>query len=574
MNSSIRFWRGALLVLIAALVVFFWLAHLRLALDKEYSIDEFQYAHGAWLIAQGEMIYRDFFEHHFPLIHQLMAGVFLAAGDEDPNNLVYLRLLMLPVLTLTMLAAWRVNAAHGGPFSMVTALLVLTVPSLSMMAIEVRPDPLATALFLSALAVLYFPRLGRRRRGFLCGFLLVAALWGTLKVAHYGLIFPAALVADLVRRRQDPACRDYLLGHPGAFLAGCATAALPIAFYLTWTSSWQAWFEGCIRWSFVHQFHYPGHPWTRNFAQLLAQSFWLFPLAVVGVVSTLRARPAPSSPDWLLLASAVTTLASFAWQSAAYLYSLVPFTVVLCVFAGRGLVAAMRFLGSTRSTAGIFAAALLALIVAAELQRSRTGIDKLLTRSNAAQHALLGSVAALTRPHEPVLNIAGGQITRPSVHFFYFFEAVVRKLKHDVFAYELPRSMVDEGCVAYMPSERFGRLPEPLRRFLLDNFQPYSRELWFWGRHYRVPESGELAADFTAVRDGRYFVWPLAAPRQGEMVVGAEKLTAPVVELTAGTHRLSYRGEAPELFLIWLPADEQPFAPRPEMKPDIDGWGP
>lgn len=561
-----RWGRRALLLALGALVVYFWLAHLRLALDKRYSIDEFQYAHGAWLIAQGEVIYRDFFEHHHPLLHQLMAAVFLVAGDENPNNLIYLRLAMLPFLTLTLAAAWGVNARCSGPFGLVAALFVLMVPTFSLMAVEVRPDPLAFSLFLSAVAVLYAGRLDRRVRGAVAGFLLVAALWGTLKVVYYGLVFPAALAADLVALRRRRA--SFLLGHPWAFLAGAAAAALPIAVYLTWTSSWGAWFEWSIRWSFVHQAHYPGFFWTRNFTQLLAQSSWLFPLAVVGVSSTLRARPGEGSPDWLLLGAVATTLASFAWQTAAYLYSLIPFTVVLAVFAARGLVTAMRWAGGARGT-GVFVAALLALGAGVEVERSRAAIGKLLLDTNEAQHALLSRLEALTRPDEPVLEIAGGQITRPSVHFFYFFEAVVRQLERDVFAYELPRSMVEKGCIAYMPDARFGRLPEPLRRFLLDNYQPYDRELWFWGRRYRVPEAEELEAGFLAVRDGRYFVWPLAAAGTGELAIDGRPLAGPVFELAAGHHRVNYRGRAAELYLIWLPADGRPFEPHPELQPDL-----
>lgn len=556
-------------VAIGLLVIVFWLQHLELALDKHYNIDEYQYAHGAWRIAQGEVIYRDFFEHHFPLIHQLMAGVFLVVGDEDPGNLLWLRLFMLPFLTLTLIAAAGVNAWHCGRLSLMTPLMVLMVPTFSVMATEVRPDPLAFSLFLSALAVLYLDRLSGKWRGFLSGVLLVAATWGTLKVAYYGLIFPAAWVADLLAARQGR--REFLLGHPFGFMAGAAAGCLPIALYLTFTGSWGVWFEWCIQWSFVHQYHYPGFFWTRNFVPLLTQSFWLFPLAICGVVSTVRAEPSRTSPDWLLLGALVTTLGSFAWQSAAYLYSLVPFTVLLCVFAGRGFSAIFESTWKVRG-AGVFAAALLVLITIVEVQRSRGGIQKLLLRTNASQHALLSRVHQLTRPDEPVLNIAGGQITRPSVHFFYFFEAVVRKLKSDVFAYELPKSLVEEGCVAYMPSDRFGRLPEPLRLFLLENFQAHDKELWFWGRRYEVPDGGELRASFVASRKGRYFVWPLGAPRIGELTLSGQRLTSPIVPLEAGSHGLTYRGEDSELFLVWLPANGEPFEPKPGVKPGVDGF--
>src|SRR5213592_2160850 len=37
--------------------------------------DELQLLHGAWRIARGDIPYRDFFEHHPPLLHLLLAPV-------------------------------------------------------------------------------------------------------------------------------------------------------------------------------------------------------------------------------------------------------------------------------------------------------------------------------------------------------------------------------------------------------------------------------------------------------------------------------------------------------------------
>jgi len=487
---------------------------------------------------------------------------------------------MFPFLVAAVLALWQINSATCGRFALATALIVLMVPTYSVMATQIRPDPIACALFVGALAVHTLRRPDRRWRGFLSGLLFAAACWTTLKVAYYGLVFPVALLVDLVHNRRTRS--GYLLSHPGAFLAGGVVFALPVAVYLTWTDSWGAWFEWCIRWSFVHQWHYPGFPWLRNFTPLFAQSFWLFPLAVGGLVGSVRnlarSQRASTHPDLLLIGSLATTLASFAWQSAAYLYSLIPFTVILSIFAGRGVVMAMRLFRAASGKAagaGMFAAVLLGALLVVELQRADVALRKLLLTDNTAQHALLTRVHELTRPEEPVFHIAGGQITRPSVHFFYFFEAVVRQLKHDVFATEVPRAMLEKGCVAYMPTDRFGRLPEPLRRFLLMNFQPYDRELWFWGRRYRVPPAGELAGDFFAVRDGRYFVWPLEALGRGqELTLDGRPLEAPIVALAAGPHHLAYRGEAEEFFILWLPRNGQPFEPRPQLQPSIDGQFP
>ena len=46
---------------------------IRMTLFKSYALhgfrDEFQYAHAAWLVSKGAVPYRDFFDHHFPLLY-------------------------------------------------------------------------------------------------------------------------------------------------------------------------------------------------------------------------------------------------------------------------------------------------------------------------------------------------------------------------------------------------------------------------------------------------------------------------------------------------------------------------
>ena len=57
-----------------------------------FTIDEYQYGHATWLVAQGERPYLDFYEHHFPLSYALHAPIIsdeagfvaraLAAADD------------------------------------------------------------------------------------------------------------------------------------------------------------------------------------------------------------------------------------------------------------------------------------------------------------------------------------------------------------------------------------------------------------------------------------------------------------------------------------------------------------
>lgn len=571
----------ATLALAALVVLGLWTITevLHLAWVGAYALDEYQYAHAGWRIAHGEVIYRDFFEHHLPLVHQLAALVWRLVGDH-PDQLQALRALMLPIWALALVAGCWVNRRSCGRFALATVPAVLAVPTLSWMATQLRPDPLAAALFLGALALLYPSRLSPRLRAVLAGAATVAALWATLKVAYYGLILPAALVADLLRR---PGERAFLL-RPWSFVAGAVAALVPIGLYLTVTGSWADWYRWCIAFSFEHQWHYPGFPWQRNLGQIVQHSFWLFPFALVGVLATVRsiragfAGDAPEDDaataraDLLLLGALVTALASVVWQSAAYLYSLVPFTLLLAVLAARGWVVAFRAVarpgGALGRAGGRFALALLALLVVGEQRRTDFAFAKLRQDDNTAQRVRLARLGSMTTPETPVFHVWGGQLSRPSVHYFYVLEAVTMQLQHDRLRRELVPAMIEHGAPVYLHHDLFPRLVPEMRAYLLDNFQPLDADLWVYGRRYVVPENGVLDEAFFAIRDGRYFVSPLAALEGGgTLSIDGRPLQAPIVGLAKGRHAIRYRGPARELFLIWLPADGVPFTPRPELKP-------
>src|SRR5438874_6211247 len=66
--------------------------------------DELQLLHGAWRIAHGDVPYRDFFEHHPPLLHLLLAPVVRGEADISWRLLVELRMLAAIVLSGILLA--------------------------------------------------------------------------------------------------------------------------------------------------------------------------------------------------------------------------------------------------------------------------------------------------------------------------------------------------------------------------------------------------------------------------------------------------------------------------------------
>lgn len=581
MSRETRKRRRLLLTLLAAGAVL-WLGSeaLRFSLEKTYSVDEFQYAHGAWKVARGEVIYRDFFEHHFPLVHQIMALVWTAL-DDNPHNIEVLRLAMLPFLALMVLAAvflnrrW-INRHWGHATGWTTAIVLLATINVQTLATEIRPDPIALAFFLAALAVLGSRRLSPFVRGVLSGALLTLSVWGSQKVLYYGVVFPAAFVADLIAWRRRSPRHGFLLGHPLAFALGSLAVLVPIALYLLITGSADDWFHWCLQWSFTHQEHYPSVSWVTNLLGYLKDHVALVPFAALGVWQSVRrlrgSRRALESvsPEVLLLGALVTTAASFVWQTAPYLYSLLPLTALLAIYAARGLVwcfRALRALAHPRPTVAAYATVLLVLLLAGELSHVRTGLARMHGLQNASQHEMLQEIAVMTTLEDCVYNITGNQVTRPAAHYFYFTDAVVRSLLADRLAREIPQAIVEKGCTVYTHDNRFESLPRSLQAFLLDHFQPLSRDLWIWGQRY-VPAEGGLEDSFLAIRDARYYLEPAEALEQGELRIDGRPVTAPVVELGRGIHAVEYRGEARELSLLWLPRDEKP---RPRVDLGIRG---
>lgn len=551
---------------VAAGLAFAGLAVL-LSLYKSYSIDEFTYAHLSWSIAHGELPYRDVFFHHPPLIEQLGAIVFWLGGD-DPTHIIYLRVLMWPFLALAWVAAWRINREHGRLAAALAPTLMLAVFVYATMATELRGDSAAFALLLSALAVLRARRPGARTRAAAAGALVIASVWASEKVLLYGCPFALALVLDLTlhRRRRD----GYALGHPGSFLAGAAAACVPPAVYLTLTASWPSFYAMCVEFPIEHERRYPGFPWTTYFGPFAEQSWWLAPLAAVGVWRTVRAlgRTPTRHPDALFLALLPTAFASFAIQKAAYPYSLIPFAGLLAIFAARGLVDLHAALGGEEGLRMPAARAALSVLIAGLLALDLTrGVIRAGQPSNAYQHSELATLARLTEPDDPVYDNSGSSVARPHVSYYYFTDATVRRTQADRLIREVPNQIYGAGCTVMIADLRMAGLPDPLYRFLLDHFLPYDHDIWIWGRSYRHSGSGESWADFQAPRTARYFVDPPQVLERGNLTIDGVRIEQPVFELARGSHDVRYSGAPTYLSILWLPADGRPFSPIAEPHP-------
>ncbi|WP_375754676.1 hypothetical protein [Corallococcus exercitus] len=527
----------------------------RLALHKAFSIDEFQYAHAAWLMAHGQVPYRDFFEVHFPLVYQVLAPLFRLFGD-DPRNVLALRAAMLVPLAGACVSVFLLNRREGRIAALLAPVLLLCTPGFLHFATEVRPDALTAALFLGALAALAVQP-GSVRSSFLAGALLVASAWGSQKALFFGGLVIAVLLADLLMRRGTP---PTLLAAPRAFFGGIATATAAVAAYLTVTGSWGAWWQWCFVWASEHQRHYPGFSWREYGVPALGEQPAFFVLASVGFVSTFaRLLKHPRTPDLLLFVAVPATFGAFALQRAPFPYSLLPFLGVLAPFAARGVLAVLSVLRTpVWRTVGL---AGLGGLFAVQAARVEASLDD---GGNARQLEVLARIATLTGPEDVVYDNSGGYVSRPHAHFYFYTDAYLRGSLAGLLSTEMPRALVEQGCVLRVDDLRTSGLPLALRRFLDAHYQPHDGDLYLWGQRYRVPmDSGVLEDRFLAVRADRYFVQPASTLEAGALFIDGQRITTPEFALSRGEHRVRYEGRAESFQLLWLPRDAKRWTPRP-----------
>ena len=149
---------AAALLIAATLVILAF--QLSLVRTRTFDPDEFQHAHSAFLISKGQVPYRDYFEHHPPLLHFLMAPVVRSLhperdGQSAMDTLFILRVLNWAVAMLGAVAHYLLARRLLGPLGGAAASLLLWSTLIVFeKALEIRPDTAAFALLQVALLLL------------------------------------------------------------------------------------------------------------------------------------------------------------------------------------------------------------------------------------------------------------------------------------------------------------------------------------------------------------------------------------------------------------------------------------
>ena len=538
---------------------------LAVGLTSYFGTDEFNYAHAAWAIAQGQEPYRDFFLHHFPGIMQLGSVVFRLW--DDPRAIDGLRWLMLPFWLGAAAVIALLNRRHGRWPALLSIPLLGSLGAWVQYGTQYRPDPVAIAFFLTSLLLATGRGPAERGRGFLAGICLVLAIWCSQKVIVYGLPLYAVWLVAAVQAWRTPG-QPRAIPEPAWFALGAVAGALPIALYLTFTHNWKPWWEWCLYGGIVHETFYPKRPPWISLRPTLRANWHVLGLALIGFGCVLRGvwrrgfRAALSDPDVLLLACAVSTAVSYFMQQAPYGWSLVAPLAFVALLAARALgEMVQRALRSSSPISRQLVVAIGCIVVAFASVPLSTRAMLRTTRLRATQEAMLDNVARLTSPTDPAYDNTGYYVARPHAHFLFWTDQSARIVHRDRLIREVPAAILDRGVTLRIRDRRDLELPTGLQAFLNDHFVCVLGDVCLWGHTYfglaRTP------ALFTAVRDAEYYVTPPSAISSGQLQIDGSQVARPVFRLVRGDHQVSWSGSmaSPRFSILWLPRTGERLVP-------------
>lgn len=396
---------------VAVLLAFFlalWVARLFL---HEFNGDEFEGIHTAWKTAHGERIYRDFFQHHNPLMYQLLAPV-VRAGGEHVHTLFLCRFVMLGCALITLFGTFNI-ARHlfGTDTALLAIVLLAASPTFVIYHLQVRPDVPQTAV--TTFAIFYFLRRCRSFDYVISGLLFAIAFLFLQKA-----IFPILGICAVGTYRL-------LAGKDTAINAACfalglllplllAALWLPVSFQEYWFLNWT------LNASFLNEISpYP------VIQRVIANQPHLIIFACLGI----SARFSELKLELLVVILAIVVAITFVTRSSHDNYWLPLFPLFAVVAAPAILLACSAFPKPRRS---------LLVFLAVTLGWSAVLLRyELVSKTNTLQIERIAYVLERTKPGDALLDGSMQfNVFRPDVDWFWFSLGP----KHSLGTYRLLRS--------------------------------------------------------------------------------------------------------------------------------------
>jgi len=333
-------------------------ARVPILFTRRFDPDEFEHTHVAWYILHGQVPFRDFYEHHTPLFHYLLAMLLPVLGVEaSPEQamraLFVVRsitwLISVAVVVLTFVLARRLRDATT---AWVSLALIAGNIVIALRAIEIRPDGLSTLLWLASLVAFHAGMTGEPdRRQTRVSFVMAGIALGLAVLTSQKLLFAGLPVSLLIlwyiaNRRFGGAPGSRFRNAAVMALGVLATWAVPVAYF---------WANGALG-EFLRLTLFEGARWKAEtnasnvLTFVLQYEPWLFAMTAGGVIVLLREYGRPPL-DWasnvLLLLTASGTFLGLFLVPVPYPQYCLTFMPLFAIIAASFLVETARSLVET-----------------------------------------------------------------------------------------------------------------------------------------------------------------------------------------------------------------------------------
>ena len=145
---------------LAALVTLAVVLRIGIVVNRRIDPDESQHLHVAWLVMQGQVPYRDFWEHHLPFFHYAMAPLTWWLADR-PEIYFAGRALMVAMAAAAIVLTWHLARRLSVDGAVWAVVVLLFLPQFAETSTETRPDVPALTAHLASLLALVSWREGR-----------------------------------------------------------------------------------------------------------------------------------------------------------------------------------------------------------------------------------------------------------------------------------------------------------------------------------------------------------------------------------------------------------------------------
>ncbi|MCG8424263.1 MAG: hypothetical protein MJE77_40740 [Proteobacteria bacterium] len=554
-----------------------WLAWqvFQLCLTKAYALDEFHYVHAAWTAQTSGQSLLEMFTRGTQFVTSLLIMPFVLLGGDNPAHMIFVRLEMFPFFVTAAIAGAYLAGHSALPRRMLAAQVAVLLAFATQVhvwhGIEIRPDIIGTMLTLLSVALVYQGRWRPRPSAFAAGFVLFLACFASTKVFVYGAAFAPIVLIDVYGACRG---REQMLRSAFFFAAGFATGLIGLIALLAATGSFASFWAGFYQHPVAHEKFYPEIPLEHTLQPFFLATVPMWIAGALGLFAVIRravlqvVRERIYHRDWLLVVLFFSTWMSYIIQKAPYPYSMIPGIALLAVFAARGVhvVASAISLDERSSRTTVCVGAVVAVVAIAWA----TGYRLEPRFTNQDQIAAQQTIDQLTQVTDTAYDLSGTFVYRPRAHRFIFVDNARRIQFGKTLPDEVARALIENETTLFVYEVRFHTYwrKGPLGRFILHHYQPYSGDLYLWGRRWPV-EHG-VDDTFLAVKESRYFIHPPHAVRDGELRIDGERISEPIIELGKGEHKVTFepgRARYRAIYLIWLPRDGRVFDPTKPRKP-------